>query len=110
MREESQTGQERLGVLAVWTAERVWIVVRIASNRPRVIQSSHGRARAPLVIKVIRNQATADADRIQATLDNAGNQSITAEMIDTLSGAVRRSLRMEGGGYRRDHLRAFAQR
>lgn len=61
-------------------------------------------------LKAIRDQATADADRIQATLDNAGNQSITMDMIETLSEAARGSLRMEGGGYRRDHLRAFAQR
>lgn len=61
-------------------------------------------------LKAIRDQATDDAERIQATLDNAGNQSITADMIDTLSDAARGSLRMEGGGYRRDHLRAFAQR
>ena len=61
-------------------------------------------------LKAIRDQATADADRIQATLDNAGNQSITPDMIDTLSEAARGSLRIEGGGYRRDHLRAFAQR
>lgn len=57
----------------------------------------------------IRNQATADAERIQATLDNAGNRTIAADMIDTLSNAARSSLRMEGGGYRRDHLRAVAQ-
>ena len=31
-------------------------------------------------------------------------------MIDALSQAARRNLRIEGGGYRRDHLRAFAQR
>ena len=61
-------------------------------------------------LKGIRDQATADAERIQATLDNAGNRSITADMISTLSDAARGSLRMEGGGYRRDHLRAFAQR
>jgi site-specific DNA recombinase len=47
-------------------------------------------------LKAIRDQATADADRIQATLDNAGNQSITADMIGTLSQAARSSLRMEG--------------
>lgn len=61
-------------------------------------------------LKGIRDQATADAERIQATLDSSGNQSITADMIGTLSDAARGSLRMEGGGYRRDHLRAFAQR
>ncbi|MCX5515717.1 hypothetical protein [Kaistia algarum] len=31
-------------------------------------------------------------------------------MIDTLSEAARSNLRMEGGGHRRGHLRAFAQR
>lgn len=61
-------------------------------------------------LKGIRDQATTDAERIQATLDSSGNQSITADMIGTLSDAARGSLRMEGGGYRRDHLRAFAQR
>jgi site-specific DNA recombinase len=61
-------------------------------------------------LKGIRDQATADADRIQVTLDSSGNQAVTADMIDTLANAARSSLRIEGGGYRREHLRAFAQR
>lgn len=61
-------------------------------------------------LKAIRDQATADAERIQMTLDSRGNQAITTDMIDALSDAARSGLRMEGGGYRRDHLRAFAQR
>lgn len=61
-------------------------------------------------LKGIRDQATADADRIQVTLDSSGNQAITADMIDALANAARSSLRVEGGGYRRDHLRAFVQR
>ncbi|MFC5508146.1 recombinase family protein [Bosea massiliensis] len=61
-------------------------------------------------LKAIRNQATADAERTQATLDGSGSNGITPTMIGTLSVAARESLRMEGGGYRRDHLRAFAQR
>lgn len=61
-------------------------------------------------LKAIRDQATADAERTQATLDNSGGHEITPAMIDTLSSAAREKLRLEGGGYRRDHLRAFAQR
>jgi len=60
--------------------------------------------------KGIRDQATADADRIQVTLDNSGNQAVTADMIDTLANAAPSSLRIEGGVYRRDHLRAFVLR
>ena len=61
-------------------------------------------------LKAIRDQATADAERTQATLAGSGSNAITPDMIDTLSAAARAGLRMEGGGYRRDHLRAFAQR
>ena len=48
--------------------------------------------------------------RIQMTLDSTGNQAITADMLGAFSSAARDGLRMEGGGYRRDHLRAFARR
>ncbi len=61
-------------------------------------------------LKAIRDQAAADAERIRATLDNSGDRAVTPDMIDALSQAARSSLRIEGGGYRRDHLRAFAQR
>ena len=61
-------------------------------------------------LKAIRDQATADAERIQLTLDSAGNQAVTPEMLEDFSSAARDGLKMEGGGYRRDHLRAFAQR
>ena len=61
-------------------------------------------------LKAIRDQATADAERIQMTLDSSGNQSITVDMIDAFATEARNGLRLEGGGYRRDHLRAFAQR
>lgn len=61
-------------------------------------------------LKAIRDQATADAERIRMTLDGSGDRAVTPEMIDALSETARRSLRIEGGGYRRDHLRAFAQR
>ena len=61
-------------------------------------------------LKALRDQAMADANRTRATLDNTGSNAITPDMIDTLACAARDKLREEGGGYRRDHLRAFAQR
>ncbi|NSZ58401.1 recombinase family protein [Agrobacterium tumefaciens] len=61
-------------------------------------------------LKAIRDQATADAERIQVTLNTSGDRAVTPDMIDALSEKARSSLRIEGGGYRRDHLRAFAQR
>lgn len=61
-------------------------------------------------LKAIRDQATADAERIRMTLDGSGDRAVTPEMIDALSETTRKSLRIEGGGYRRDHLRTFAQR
>lgn len=61
-------------------------------------------------LKAIRDQATADAERVRITLDGSGDRAATPDMIDALSQAARNSLRIEGGGYRRDHLRAFAQR
>ncbi|MCQ4631186.1 recombinase family protein [Shinella sp. CPCC 100929] len=61
-------------------------------------------------LKAIRDQAAADAERIRATLDSSGHRAVTPDMIDALSETARSSLRIEGGGYRRDHLRAFAQR
>ena len=61
-------------------------------------------------IKAIRDQAKAEAERLQATLDSSGNQTITVDMLDSLSSAARAGLQLEGGGYRREHLRALAQR
>ena len=61
-------------------------------------------------LKAIRDQAQADAERTQATLDSAGNQAITVGMIGDFASEARSRLRLEGGGYRRDHLRALAQR
>ena len=61
-------------------------------------------------LKAIREQATADAERTQAALDSAGSQSINAGMVETFARAARQRIRLDGGGYRRDHLRALAQR
>ncbi|WP_183189826.1 recombinase family protein [Ancylobacter tetraedralis] len=61
-------------------------------------------------LKVIRDQAKADAERAQALLQNAGSKAVTPEMLSKFAKAARQRIRLEGGGYRRDHLRALAQR
>ncbi|HVY04272.1 MAG TPA: recombinase family protein, partial [Caulobacterales bacterium] len=58
----------------------------------------------------IRDQAKADAERVQAALDHAGSQAISPDMVETFARTARQRMRLEGGGYRRDHLRALAQR
>ena len=61
-------------------------------------------------LKVIRDQARADADRAQALLDSPGHSAITPTMIQGFARRARERIRGSEGGYRRDHLRALAQR
>lgn len=61
-------------------------------------------------LKAIREQASADAERAQAALDHAGNQAVSPDMVKTFARVARQRIRLESGGYRRDHLRALAQR
>src|SRR5487761_1647593 len=61
-------------------------------------------------LKAIRDQAKADAERAQATLENSGSKAVTPQMVRSFAETARRHIRLEGGGYRRDHLRALAQR
>ena len=61
-------------------------------------------------LKVIRDQARADADRAQALLDSPGHSAITPTMILGFARRARERIRGSEGGYRRDHLRALAQR
>ena len=61
-------------------------------------------------LKAIRDQAKADAERAQAILQNSGSQALTPQMLSKFAHAARQRIRLEGGGYRRDHLRALAQR
>ena len=58
----------------------------------------------------IREQASADAERAQAALDHAGNQAVSLDMVKNFARAARQRIRLDGGGYHRDHLRALAQR
>ncbi len=61
-------------------------------------------------LKALREQAGVDAERAKAALDNAGNQAVSPDTVRAFSRAARRRMRLESGGYRRDHLRALAQR
>ncbi|MBO0664094.1 recombinase family protein [Jiella sp. CQZ9-1] len=61
-------------------------------------------------LKAIRDQAKVDSDRAQAMLDNSGSKAVTPQMVRAFASTARQRIRFEGGGYRRDHLRALAQR
>jgi site-specific DNA recombinase len=60
-------------------------------------------------LKAIRDQARADAERAEDTLDRLG-PGITPQVLRTFARHARKRMRTESGGYRRDHLRALAQR
>jgi DNA invertase Pin-like site-specific DNA recombinase len=60
-------------------------------------------------LKAIRDQARADAERAEGVIDRLG-PSITPQALKTFASQARRRMRTESGGYRRDHLRALAQR
>src|SRR5262249_52906322 len=60
-------------------------------------------------LKSIRDQARADAERAEGALDRAG-PSITPQALKTFVSQARRRMRTESGGFRRDYLRALAQR
>ncbi len=52
----------------------------------------------------------AGAERAQSLLENSGSKAVTPEIVRNFAETARRHNRLEGGGYRRDHLRALAQR
>ena len=60
-------------------------------------------------LKAMRDQARADAERAEGALDRLG-PAITPAALKTFARTARRRMRTESGGYRRDHLRALAQR
>jgi DNA invertase Pin-like site-specific DNA recombinase len=60
-------------------------------------------------LKAIRDQAQTDAGRATTTLEGAGTV-ITPTLLRGFAGAARARIRLPNGGYRRDHLRALAQR
>ncbi len=60
-------------------------------------------------LKAIRDQARADAERAEDAVERVG-PSLTPQALKTFASQARRRMRTETGGYRRDHLRALAQR
>ena len=60
-------------------------------------------------LKATRDQARIDAERARAATENAG-QSITRDQLSRFATVARRRMRGKDGGFRRDHLRALAQR
>jgi len=60
-------------------------------------------------LNATRDQAHADADRAEATMEKA-DSAVTPETLRAFALAARKRLRNEDGTYRRDHLRALAQR
>jgi site-specific DNA recombinase len=60
-------------------------------------------------LKATRDQARLDAERAEDAIERAG-PAITPQTLKTFARTARKRMRTETGGYRRDHLRAFAQR
>ena len=56
-------------------------------------------------LKAIRDQAQADANRTAAMLESSG-QAITPQMVRRFARTARERIKIDGGGYRRDHLRS----
>jgi site-specific DNA recombinase len=60
-------------------------------------------------LKATRDQARADAERAEGALERVG-PSITPQSLKAFARQARKRMRTEAGGYRRDYLRALAQR
>jgi site-specific DNA recombinase len=60
-------------------------------------------------LKATRDQVRLDAQRAQDAIERAG-PAITPQALKTFASTARKRLRADGGGYRREHLRALAQR
>jgi len=60
-------------------------------------------------LKATRDQARLDAERAEDAIERGG-PTITPDALKTFARTARKRMRIERGGYRRDHLRALAQR
>ncbi len=60
-------------------------------------------------LKAVRDQSHDDADRAEAALERVG-PIVTPQALGTFARHARKRMRDGIGGYRRDHLRALAQR
>jgi hypothetical protein len=61
-------------------------------------------------LKATRDQAQADALQAQAMLESSAHHAVTPQMLRQLAQSARNWMRVDGGGYRRDHLRLLAPR
>jgi site-specific DNA recombinase len=79
--------------------------------RPRVADLGDPALKERIAsLKAIRNQAQAESARAAAMLETSGQQAITPQMVQRFARTARERIRIDGGGYRREHLRALAQR
>ncbi|MEZ5866606.1 MAG: zinc ribbon domain-containing protein [Geminicoccaceae bacterium] len=60
-------------------------------------------------LTALRDQARTDATRIETMLASSTHQRLTGDAVRELTIEARRRLRLGKGGYRREHVRAFAQ-
>jgi site-specific DNA recombinase len=60
-------------------------------------------------LKATRDQARLDAERAENAIERAG-PTITPEALKIFARTARKRMRTESGGYRREYLRALAQR
>ena len=60
-------------------------------------------------LTALRDQARADAERTEAMLKSSAHQGLTGAAVRELASEARTRLRLGKGGYRREHVRAFAQ-
>ena len=61
-------------------------------------------------LKSTCDQAWANAEQTAAMHASADHQTITPAIVRKFAATARETMRIAGGGYRRDHLRALAQR
>lgn len=61
-------------------------------------------------LKALRDAARVESARITAMLDSSQKKAITPQMLEHFAKAARKRLREPSSGYRREHLRALAQR
>ena len=61
-------------------------------------------------LTALRDQARADAERTEAMLKGSAHQGISGAAVRELASEASTRLRLGKGGYRREHVRAFAQR
>ena len=110
--ERSERQHEHIGELNRRAAESEALLKRLYDAIEAGVADLHDPALKDRIdgLRAIRDQAKADAERAQTTLENSGNNAVTPQMVRTFAETARRHIRLEGGGYRRDHLRALAQR